>query len=283
MDILINELSLDGQFTNENDFLNSLEKILPIIKIIENLEFLLFKNNLFFNSNITSTKKFSDIAYLRDDRVRKVKSFLVKLSTTPPYWNDTQIHNCSDKYFYNAKDVCDTSLAETYERDKIVLSFTHFNFLTEWLSVQKNDLSSNIYNIIDKNIFLDYLLSMKEIDILDYCKEKFKNTNLDFSLLENDFGFNTLNNNQINEFTTSFIMFSTMTWDNISNSDGLEYKKYKKPKKIQTKGWFRKGEYMNTDIYKFRTTQGYRCFGYRDGNVFYILRFELDHSISDNG
>ena len=73
-----------------------------------------------------------------------------------------------------------------------------------------------------------------------------------------------------------------MSWDNIMSSDGLEYKKYNKPNK-RKKGWFREGTYKNTDIYKFRVTQEYRCFGYRTGDEFFVLRFEIDHSISDNG
>lgn len=276
MDILINELSLDGQFTDENDFLNSLEKILPIIKIIDNLEFVLFKNNLFFDSNVTATKKFTDIAYLKDDRVRRVKSFLVKLSTTPPYWNDTQIHNCSDKYFYNSKDVCDTSLAETYERDKIVLSFNHINFLTEWLSIQKNGLNSDIYNILDRNDFLNYLQSIKQIDILNFCKEKFKNSNLNFDFLDNNYGFDILNTHQQREFLDTFNIFIQLDWHGILSHSKLYYKQYKGTEI----------NYQNKTIDKFRvtgTSNTNRCFGYRENNTFYILRFECNHSLSDNG
>ncbi|MEA1956038.1 MAG: hypothetical protein U9N02_06050, partial [Campylobacterota bacterium] len=66
-------------------------------------------------------------------------------------------------------------------------------------------------------------------------------------------------------------------------SDGLEYKQYNKPKKLKTKGWFRNGLYKNIDIYKFRVTQEYRCFGFRKDNRFYVLRFEINHEISNNG
>lgn len=284
MDILINELSLDGQFRDEDDFLDNLNNLLPIIKIIENFEFLLFKNNLFFESSITVSKKLRDIIYLRNDKVRRLKSFLLKLSHSPPFWNNTQIHNCNtDSYTFNTNNICDTSLAETSQRDKIVISFNHNDFSNILLDIEKNSSILKIYNITDKKLFLDYLLNINEIDTLNYCKEKFKNTNLNFSLLEDGYGFDILDSNQKNEFINSFNMFSAMTWDNISNSDGLEYKKYNKPKKKKLKAWFREGTYKDTDIYKFRTTQGYRCFGYREENIFHILRFEIDHSISNNG
>lgn len=281
MDILINELSLDGQYTNENDFLNSLKKILPIIKIINNLNFSLQKNYTFYSSKVTTSKTFSDIIKLNNvamekDKKTQLKSYLLKLSNTPPYWNDTQIHNCSDKYFYNDNDVCDTSLAETYERDKIVLSFDHINFLAEWLSVQKNGLNSDIYNISDKNNFLEHLQSIKQIDMLNFCKEKFKNSNLNFDFLDNNYGFDILNTLQQREFLDTFNIFIQLDWHTILSHSKLNYKQYKGTEI----------NYQNKTIDKFRvtgTSNTNRCFGYRENNTFYILRFEVDHSLSDNG
>lgn len=36
-------------------------------------------------------------------------------------------------------------------------------------------------------------------------------------------------------------------------------------------------------IKKFRITQRNRCFGYVENGVFYVLRFDLDHELSDVG
>jgi hypothetical protein len=285
--ILINERSLKGQFDDEDSFIESIKPLLQIIKLIKQFELVLLKNHTFFKSKVTLHSDFLQIVNSSNQRIRQdssirlIKSYLLD----KPYWNDTQIHNCNtDSYTFNANDICNTSLAESYERYQVVLSFKHDDFLDTLLDVSKKNHSTlKIKNLLNKNLFLDYCLGMDVINIFDYCKEKFKDSNLNFELLEDKFGFNILDANQENEFMNSFNMFSKMTWDNITNSDGLEYKKYKKPKKMKIKGWFRKGKYLNTDIYKFRTTQGYRCFGYRDGNTFYILRFEIDHTISDNG
>lgn len=286
MAILINELSLNGQFYDEDSFIESIKPLLQIIKLIKQFELVLLKNYTFINSKVTLHSDFLQIVNSSNQRIRQnssirlIKSYLLD----KPYWNDTQIHNCSaDSYTFNANDICNTSLAESYERYQVVLSFKHNDFLDTFLDVKKNHTTLKINNLLNKNLFLDYFLGMNEINIFDYCKEKFKDSNLNFELLEDEFGFNILDANQKNEFINSFNIFSNMTWDNITNSDGLEYKKYKKPKRITTKGWFRKGKYKDTHIYKFRTTQGYRCFGYRERDTFYILRFEIDHSISNNG
>ena len=282
MEILLNELSLTGQFKNGDDFLNNLDPILKIIKLIEKLEFSLAKEYMFFDLKITATEKLSDFLRLRTDRARKVKSFLANLANNPPFWNDTQKHNCSDNsYVYRSNSVCHSSLAESCERDRMLLSFSHMDFMEEHLEVYKNTSPLSLYNIRDKNSFLDHLLSTSKIEPFDYSKFKFEKTNLNFSLLEEKYGFDSLETaQQLNEFLNTFNEFSQMSWEDIQNSDGLKYKPYKANKKYD---WFRKTDFSNESIYKFRVSQEYRCFGYRKEDEFFVLRFEIGHKISDNG
>jgi hypothetical protein len=283
LEILINELSLSGQFKDENDFFDSFDITLEIIKLIDILSFSLAKESMFFNVDVTPQYKLSDFLRLRTDRAKRMKRFLAKLSQNPPYWNETQKHCVSDKYYFNAKNISNTSLAESCERDKIVLSFKHFNFQEIDLEIKKNNSFISIYNLVDKSNFLETLLFSKTIEPLKYCQIKFENSNLDFSKIENGYGFDSLDNKEQEEaFLLAFNGFSKMSWEDIIKSDGLEYKQYSKPKK---QGWFlrNKGLYSNIDIYKFRVTQKYRCFGYREKDKFFVLRFEIDHKISDNG
>jgi len=273
MEVLINELSLAGQFKDKDEFLDNFDSVLIMIKFIDRLGFSLLKEYSLFQSKVTVQFKLDDFLRLRTDRARKMKQFLLKLAYNPPYWNDTQKHNCSnDSYIYNSNNICNTSLAESSERDKIVLSFNHNSFLNSNLLVQKNNYDIDIYNFINKDAFLEYLLSTSKIKALDYCQFKFEKSNLNFSHLNNIYGFDLLETSQqIDEFIDSFRQFSQMSWSNITTSDGLQYKRYKGK------------EFDSKTIYKFRVTQKYRCFGYRENDVFFILRFEIDHKISDNG
>lgn len=285
MDILINELSLNGQFSSKDKFLENVQDLLPIFKTIEKLNFKLLKKTTLFSLSITSTLNFNDILQSKDDKVRRIKSSLLKLSHNPPYWDEvsTQKHTCIDNYTYMSSNVCNSSLAESCERDESVVSFSHTNFTDRKLEVLKNGSLIEIINITKMTEFIEDLFNKGYINALVYAELIFKNTNLNFSLLETDYGFDILNDVQKKEFLNSFFYFKSMSWEEISASDGLEYKKYNKPKKRRIKGWFRDGTYKDTDIYKFRTTQEYRCFGFRKGDIFYPLRFEIDHSISDNG
>lgn len=274
MEIIINELSLSGQFSNENDFLDSLGKLLPIIKLIKELRFSLLKNYSFFNSQITSDKNLQEILNLKDSRIRRIKSYLLELANKPPYWEDTQKHSCqNDTYTYNSIDICNRGLAEASQRDKLILSFKHDDYYNKKLQIKKNDDNIDIVNILNRGTLLDNLYQNNAIDALAFCKHKFSNINLNFEKLETDYDFNQLNKEQIKAFINTFDNFSKLSWANISSSDGFKYKKYH--------GNCFKGDYPA--IYKFRISEKYRCLGYRKEDIFYILRFETDHKISDKG
>jgi hypothetical protein len=270
MEIIINELSLIGQFEDENNFFDSFDCVLRILKIIDELKFTLSKEHNLFKSKITDELIFRDVLKLRSDRARRMKRFVSKLVDSPPFWNENKKHNCdNDKYIYNSKNICNTSLAESCERDKIIISFKHSNFSNKNLEVQKNSINIDIFNIMNKDDFLEYLLEHNKIKILDYCNLKFKNSNLDFSKIENKKEFTKLDDQQQKEFIKSFKQFSKMKWFDIEKHDGFKYK--------QTNGIFHK----NKKIHKFRVTQKYRCFGYRENDKFFILKIEINHKISD--
>ena len=53
--------------------------------------------------------------------------------------------------------------------------------------------------------------------------------------------------------------------------------------KEKKKNWFVGSKYSGKTIMKFRFSDTMRCFGYRKGDKFKILRLERDHTISNNG
>lgn len=282
MEILLNELSLTGQFRDENDFFDNLDSILKNINFIDKMNFLLLKKSDFFDSQITSSLKLMDLLKLKTDRSRKFKSSLLKLSQTPPFWDIEVKHNCEENsYIFNKNNVCMTSLAEACERDRVVLSFSHKEYNEDTITIYKDTECINLFNLINQTIFLDYLFKNSLIEPLKYCKYKFKNSKLSFEDINDGFNFDSLETEQqVKEFIEAFILFDKATWDDILKSDGFKYKSYSPNKK---NNWFKDTESENKNIFKFRVNKKYRCFGYRDKDIFYVLRFEVDHKISDNG
>ena len=277
MDILINESSLDGQFTNVDDFISSLKNVIRLTNFILSLEdTILYKSQNLWSAKVVSNKNLQEILRVKgNNELTKLKSDLAKLNTNPPFWETDKIHSSSDNYLFNDKNVTDTSLAESMERDKLIISFNNENFTSKDLVVIKNENPDNICNFINLKTFSLYLFQNNFINEFTFCNYFYKNTKLDFSILNDEKrGFNTLlTNDEKKLFLNQFELFNNNSWNDILRSDGLEYKKYK-----NTLNGFE-----DKDIYKFRVTEVLRCYGYRVNDVFYVVHFERDHKLSDKG
>lgn len=97
------------------------------------------------------------------------------------------------------------------------------------------------------------------------------------SLIDDTHGFSLIDNENQNEFIDSFRKFEELDWNAIATDNGLDYKTYNKIKK--SKRYF--SDNGRKALKKFRITQRNRCFGYVDNDIFYVLRFDLDHELSD--
>lgn len=287
MQIILNELSIEKKFLDVEDFLKHLKEIVRIYKIkIENLQ--IYKPSYLHDLIIFNEVKFLDIItdkkYSRDDVIRRYKILLRNMVYNPPYWDLDMKHRTSDKYEceFSAKESA-YGIAEACERDKIILSLSCKEFLEcEVIKVTKNETTQlDIVNICSKDSLLEYMKNDSKISLLDYCKLKFENTNLCFDEIDKGYGFDSLNKDEAEIFIDSFIQFSQMGWQQIISSDGLKFKPYSPSK--ENESWFYRTSHQTKKIFKFRVTQKFRCFGYREGDIFYVLRFELDHKISDGG
>ncbi|MFA6395843.1 MAG: hypothetical protein WCW84_07740 [Sulfurimonas sp.] len=280
MDVVINELSLFGQYHNIEAFLENLRSIVSMTALFKKNQINLYKNQMFWQRDITSDKKLSDLISISHPSITLFKSHLSALAQ-PPYWEIDQKHNCVESiYTYRGNQICNTGLAESSQRDSVVVSFTHDAFIENKLSIENGSVNYLLDNLTELRTTAKVLWGKNCISDIDFCHYFFYNTNLCFSELANSYGFDTLDSTQKNEFISSFEMFSSMDWCSIISSDGLDYKAYKPSKK---ENWFTGNIYEQKQIFKFRITQKYRCFGYRNGDIFHVLRFEIDHKISDKG
>jgi hypothetical protein len=154
MEILLNELSLCGQFGSVGDFVGrGLTPFLAIIsEINDHFANVILKKQNFWQSQVTFSETIHDIFVGKisrtNDEIRKSKSLLAAL-IAEPFWEDTQKHNSPDTYEFNENDIWGTSLAESCERDKVVISFIHKGFSSTNLSVSKNSTAIQIDNLFD--------------------------------------------------------------------------------------------------------------------------------------
>lgn len=157
MEILINELSLHGQFATLDDFVNTAVK--PLLLLLQQIDAerdILLKKYDLWSANVTATDTLQDVfkgSYSRtNEEIRRSKRKLSALIDNP-FWEDDRRHNAPDTYQYNAVNAFDTSLAESCERDKVVLSFTSVQFSSTLLIVEKNSTPISIDNLIDHSHF----------------------------------------------------------------------------------------------------------------------------------
>ena len=156
MDILLNELSLSGQYTSREFFV---EQIVPsLIEVLDEIQELskatIYKKKDFWLSKVTNTDTIHNILVGDLSRqfpsLKKIKRLLASPLFSEPYWEDTRKHLTNCIYIYNGNNVCNQSIAEACERDKIILSFRDsINLLKPSLIIIKN----NTENIVLDNLF----------------------------------------------------------------------------------------------------------------------------------
>ncbi|TFE03849.1 hypothetical protein [Jeotgalibacillus salarius] len=285
MEILINELSLDGSFRNLEEFYDSLRSVLKIQKLMEKSNASFLKHQELYTFKVTKELNlhdaFRDRRTRTNNEIRRFKQLLNSLMSDPSFWHEDQRHNSKDQYLCEfTSNTSGYSLAEACERSKIVMSFSNARFAKEILEVNKNGCTFDLINIQNFTTFSELLYEENVIGARVYCNHRFEGTNLSFAYLEEGYDFSILEESEEKAFISTFKMFNEMNWDAIMRSDGLDFKKYQPAKKDN---WFLGTPYSSKQIYKFRTSQKFRCFGYREGDTFIVLRFETDHSISDNG
>ena len=278
MEILVNELSLSGQFDSVDCFIKS--GLTPFVKTLNDIDpqsNLLYKKYDFYQTKITPCSTIYEILTgdisRQYDEIRKFKSQLAKLFDNP-YWEDNPIHSTDVAYLYNESNVCGSSLAEACERDKVIVSFCHNDFKSTQLSVFKDKCEIKIDNLFERRHFAQvaYQRNLMPFDI--YCGKIFSNSKLNFSQLSSKKGFVLVKKEDEFLFFDGFRKFAELSWQQIFVDDALDYKEY------NDKNYFKN---MGEKIYKFRISQKYRCFGYVKDSVFFVLRFDLEHKLSNSG
>jgi len=147
-------MSLKGQFGSVDEFISDgLKPLILLLSQIDSSRDVLLKKYDFYDCKVTSTVTLHELfkgSYSRTcDEIRKVKSQL-SLLLDKPYWQDSQKHMKPDDYQFNGTDIFDSSLAESCERDKVVMSFICTDYNTAKLEVNKNALNISIDNLFDQ-------------------------------------------------------------------------------------------------------------------------------------
>ena len=283
--IIINELSLNGQFLDSRDFWKN--GMPPFHKALQDALShgvgYLFKQGSFFAAQATPDKTLHDLLTAPETRIideaRLYKSTLAR-AICNPFWDEAPQQDPNAQYSVGETDVSGSSIAEAAARSVCLLSFIRSGYEKHPIVVTKDEEPIEVGNIWKEKQLHSILFERGELSLEKYITIRFSGGKLDFSLIDDTLGFSLIDGENQNEFIDSFRKFEELDWSAIATDKGLDYKPYNKKKK--SKRYF-SDDLWKKGIKKFRITQRNRCFGYVDNDIFYVLRFDLDHELSDVG
>ena len=284
MDFLLNELSLQGQFDSTDSFLKSLPCTVKCIELIhQNANMPIYKTEDFYKCSITQDMKLCDLKnYQISDELLQFKIKLDNEIYEEPVWDTDPYHDIEQKFFWDGEDVSATSLAEAVARKGALLSFFLDEFRDCVLNICKNEEKHDIVSVHSPQYLTEQYGKLLNVDRKTWLLLRYEGSRIDCSLLEDKYGADILEKNEFKELVSTLDKFVRReSWEAIAIDDGLEYKKYSPEN--EEKNWFSGGKYKGKTIMKFRYSKVMRCFGYRKGDRFRILRIERDHKISYNG
>lgn len=278
MQILFNELSLTGQFSDQDAFVSSgLLPFLGVLKEMQGFSTLLLKKSDVWNKMITSTSTLHSIlinnSFRKSDEVRRLKSAIAEL-TKEPFWDFESKQDTESTYFLDGADVWGSSPAEACERDKTVVSFISSTASSDPLNIVRNGISVKLLNLTCPGKLTEHLWAKDKISFESYLKTRFSGGKLDFSRVDEKMGFAGIQSTEQSLFIDTFRKFEELDWDQIITDRGLDYKEY---------GGDVSRAYRNLKTYKFRASEKIRCHGYREKDAFVVIGFEIDHKLSDRG
>lgn len=242
MELILNDLSLQGQFAELDDFEDYfIENLLKLINYIIDRKIPLFKKSDTYSRHITNDITLEQ--YLRESYNRPVaaliKEKIIAVAYHKPYWDDVdQMQSRTDvDYQYPDKQSEPNCFTEAIERKCSLLSVCNEHVLGERIECCRNLETVEILNIINVNTFLNayikddmcnirFAIENYQVNKEVKCADVSGNCYTENALLEND-----LNEQDIQKFLDNIQTLisdkssgrKTHRWDSIKD-DICEYR-----------------------------------------------------------
>ena len=141
-DLIVNELSLDGQYENYGEFECVLRESCKLFELQNKLSLDILFSSLIYNRKINNELTvYNYLSTSRSDEARKFKIFL-----SQNYWDATPSQEINVEYFFNHMNITGYSIAEACERKSKLFSFNHTTYSSIYLEVYKKSESFQVEN-----------------------------------------------------------------------------------------------------------------------------------------
>lgn len=205
MELILNELSFDGQFQSQDEFIEYISGILiPVLDVIVENRIPLLKKSDIYSFQITHDATIQDLLMrVNEPSISLLKSYIVNLGYCEPYWDFSSLTNLNMKYEYPMSAEEPNCFTEVIERAGKLLSLRHPLFDSDQFPCRRNGKRLDIANITEiKKLLKEILLEDKEkiryiIERYPYermvaCVEIDGTCFAEEALLENNLGINDL-------------------------------------------------------------------------------------------
>lgn len=278
-ELLLNEKSLDGQFESMEAFYETLPVMSRNLKILQHSDMILQKHSSLYKRKITPDftlfdlqNKSGKVAPDQRDKVIFWKRQLSSLMRQPPFWD---VEN----------DKSGDSLQEAARRNTDVLSFLHESYKDTIIHVSCGDEDCEVRSSVSTGHLVEGMFQRGYLDVVEYIRQKYQDGRVRTRYLDTETNsIRLLEKLEMRELIEGLDRFDEAhTWKDITRDRFFDYKSYQPS--AEKYNVFANSSFSDKSIDKFRCGQHsqVRCFGYREGDLFFVLRIERDHSYSDHG
>lgn len=165
MDIVLNEKSIDGQFTEESFFEYMQDEVIPSLELINKNNCCIYKEYSTYSRKITADKDFASMLRVQGNPIiNKLRIYLIQLCNDEPYWNDAIMTNNGIKYSCDIKET-PNCITEAYERNGMVFSFHHDRFISTYLELWRDGIRCKVRNSYKQKILKEHLEELGIIEV----------------------------------------------------------------------------------------------------------------------
>lgn len=160
MELILNELSFDGQFQTQDDFVDYvLDTLIPVLDIVIENRIPLLKKSDIYNCKITREATMQDLLMKANEpSMSLLKSYIVNLGYCEPYWDVSSLTDPATEYEYPASAEEPNCFTEVIERGAKLLSLRHRLYGSEAFLCTRNGKELEIQNITEVRKFLKEIL-----------------------------------------------------------------------------------------------------------------------------
>lgn len=174
MELILNELSFDGQFQSQDEFVDYVIGYLkPLLDIIIENEIPLLKKSDIYQYRITRRSTLQDLLMRSNDpAITLLKEYIVKLGYCEPYWDLPALTDPKVDYGYPVSADEPNCFTEAIERRDRLLSLQGSCYDAEIFSCRRDGEELKISNITETTMLLKEML-LEDRGKIRYIIEKY--------------------------------------------------------------------------------------------------------------